>query len=209
MGRRSPRHGYARRLGGLFRSNRSVFLQHQTRVRLRREYLVHCCSPPLHSSRALWFPAHLRLIRRHRSHEQEYNDPAHAKEAVAKYNEGHFLGAQIKVEFSLARAPESSSKGGSEPPTPYSANAMPPLLGAPPSSTSGCFVCGSPDHWARECPDADKMPLRNPPGSDRPSDARKPMWINGCVLFCLVSSPLLRWFSARSGSVYEVNGSCF
>ncbi|GAA5846015.1 hypothetical protein JCM3766R1_001338 [Sporobolomyces carnicolor] len=109
----------------------------------------------------------------------EYNDPAHAKEAVAKYNEGHFLGAQIKVEFSLARAPESSSKGGSEPPTPYSANAMPPLLGAPPSSTSGCFVCGSQDHWARECPDADKMPLRNPPGSDRPSDARKPMWING------------------------------
>ncbi|GAA5908664.1 uncharacterized protein JCM6883_004131 [Sporobolomyces salmoneus] len=108
----------------------------------------------------------------------EYNDPTHAKEAVDRYNEGHFLGAQIKVELSLARAPESAtSKGGSEPP---SSNPFPlPLLGAPPSSKSGCFVCGSLDHWARECPDADKMPLRNPPGSDRPSDARKPMWING------------------------------
>ncbi|GAA5955534.1 hypothetical protein JCM3765_006807 [Sporobolomyces pararoseus] len=108
----------------------------------------------------------------------EYNDSAHAQEAVAKYNEGHFLGAQIKVELSLARAPDSSSKGGSEPPAGYPGS-VPPLLGAPPSATSGCFVCGSPDHWARECPDSDKMPLRNPPGSDRPSDSRKPMWING------------------------------
>lgn len=36
---------------------------------------------------------------------QEYVDPAHAAEAVAKYNEGHFLGSQIKVELSLARTP--------------------------------------------------------------------------------------------------------
>ncbi|GAA6025421.1 hypothetical protein JCM11491_003509 [Sporobolomyces phaffii] len=87
----------------------------------------------------------------------EYNDPAHAQEAVAKYNEGHFLGAQIKVELSLARAPESSSKGGSEPPAPYSGPSGP-----------GYGSNGN-----------DKMPQRNPPGSDRPSDARKPMWING------------------------------
>lgn len=96
------------------------------------------------------------------------------------------MGAQIKVELSLARAP-SSSKGGSEPPTPYpdhAATPMPPIIGAPNGgvNNSGCFVCGSHDHWARECPDSDKMPQRNPPGSDRPSDARKPMWINGCVL---------------------------
>lgn len=95
------------------------------------------------------------------------------------------MGAQIKVELSLARAP-SSSKGGSEPPTPYpdhAATPMPPIIGAPNGgvNNSGCFVCGSHDHWARECPDSDKMPQRNPPGSDRPSDARKPMWINGCV----------------------------
>ncbi|GAA5870978.1 hypothetical protein JCM16303_001649 [Sporobolomyces ruberrimus] len=115
----------------------------------------------------------------------EYNDPAHAKEAVAKYNEGHFLGAQIKVELSLARAPEGSSKAGSEPSTPFPNHSAPPppvpLVGLPVggANSSGCFVCGSPDHWARECPDADKMPQRNPPGSDRPSDARKPMWING------------------------------
>ncbi|GAA5891428.1 hypothetical protein JCM5296_006524 [Sporobolomyces johnsonii] len=66
----------------------------------------------------------------------EYTDPAHATEAVAKYNEGHFLGAQIKVELSLARA-------------------------AAPKQEEA------------------KVPQKNPPGSDRPSDSRKPMWING------------------------------
>jgi hypothetical protein len=39
------------------------------------------------------------------SSSQEYEDPGHAAEAVAKYNDGHFLGSQIKVELSLARAP--------------------------------------------------------------------------------------------------------
>lgn len=34
---------------------------------------------------------------------QDYTDPASAAEAVAKYHEGHFLGAQIKVELSHAR----------------------------------------------------------------------------------------------------------
>ncbi|KAM0749754.1 hypothetical protein T439DRAFT_326634 [Meredithblackwellia eburnea MCA 4105] len=65
----------------------------------------------------------------------EYVDPACAAEAVAKYHEGHFLGAQIKVELSHARQ-------------------------APPK---------------RE----ERAPQRNPPGSDRPSDTRKPMYING------------------------------
>ncbi|GAA5973661.1 hypothetical protein JCM11641_005067 [Rhodosporidiobolus odoratus] len=67
----------------------------------------------------------------------EYEDPGHAAEAVAKYNDGHFLGSQIKVELSLARAPGGKNAHQDIP---------------------------------RE---------RNPPGSDRPSDARKPMWING------------------------------
>ncbi|GAA5827731.1 hypothetical protein JCM5353_002285 [Sporobolomyces roseus] len=133
----------------------------------------------------------------------EYNDPAHATEAVAKYNEGHFLGAQIKVELSLARAP-SSSKGGSEPPTPYpdhAATPMPPIIGAPNGgvNNSGCFVCGSHDHWARECPDSDKMPQRNPPGSDRPSDARKPMWINGSKGGSGRAPPLNRPLPPRGG----------
>ncbi|BGP37298.1 hypothetical protein JCM10449v2_001203 [Rhodotorula kratochvilovae] len=66
----------------------------------------------------------------------EYVDPAHAAEAVAKYNEGHFLGSQIKVELSLARQPASKD-------------------------------------------DLQKLQPRNAPGSDRPSDPRKPMWING------------------------------
>lgn len=35
---------------------------------------------------------------------QDYTEPASAAEAVAKYHEGHFLGAQIKVELSHARA---------------------------------------------------------------------------------------------------------
>ena len=113
------------------------------------------------------------------------------------------MGAQIKVELSLARAP-SSSKGGSEPPTPYpdhAATPMPPIIGAPNGgvNNSGCFVCGSHDHWARECPDSDKMPQRNPPGSDRPSDARKPMWINGCVrtvsLSCIEATHLFSTLS--------------
>ncbi|GAA6062697.1 hypothetical protein JCM10212_004755 [Sporobolomyces blumeae] len=109
----------------------------------------------------------------------EYNDPAHAQEAVAKYNEGHFLGAQIKVEFSLARAPPNKA-GSDAGASPYPESAPSTTVpGLPVVNSSGCFVCGSLRHWARECPDADKMPQRNPPGSDRPSDARKPMWING------------------------------
>ncbi|GAA5924885.1 uncharacterized protein JCM15063_005759 [Sporobolomyces koalae] len=111
----------------------------------------------------------------------EYTDPAHAQEAVAKYHEGHFLGAQIKVELSLARAP-STGKGSEPPVPPYRSSVPPPSSssnGTPGVNAGGCFVCGSHDHWARECPDSDKFPQRNPPGSDRPSDVRKPMWING------------------------------
>ncbi|KAL8281550.1 hypothetical protein RQP46_006234 [Phenoliferia psychrophenolica] len=70
----------------------------------------------------------------------EYTEAASAAEAVAKYHEGHFLGAQIKVELSLARQ-------------------------APPKPVYGA--------------DDSKPPSRNPPGSDRPSDSRKPMFING------------------------------
>ncbi|GAA5830984.1 hypothetical protein JCM11251_005100 [Rhodosporidiobolus azoricus] len=73
----------------------------------------------------------------------EYQEPGHAAEAVAKYNEGHFLGSQIKVELSLARAP---------------GNAKPDMGRGPPA--------GMP-----------REPF--PPGSDRPTDPRKPMWING------------------------------
>ncbi|GAA5841562.1 hypothetical protein JCM9279_000687 [Rhodotorula babjevae] len=71
----------------------------------------------------------------------EYVDPAHAAEAVAKYNEGHFLGSQIKVELSLARQPLAKDE----------LKALANRNGAQP----------------------------NAPGSDRPSDPRKPMWING------------------------------
>lgn len=46
-----------------------------------------------------WTPSLITAL----SFAQEYEDPAHAAEAVAKYNEGHFLGSQIKVELSLAR----------------------------------------------------------------------------------------------------------
>ncbi|GAA6000637.1 hypothetical protein JCM10207_004587 [Rhodosporidiobolus poonsookiae] len=70
----------------------------------------------------------------------EYTDGSHAAEAVAKYNEGHFLGSQIKVELSLARAPGNAKE-----------------------------VSRGPG------PGQEKFP----PGSDRPSDPRKPMWING------------------------------
>ncbi|KAK4702854.1 hypothetical protein P7C70_g3370, partial [Phenoliferia sp. Uapishka_3] len=73
----------------------------------------------------------------------EYKEPEAAAEAVAKYHEGHFLGAQIKVELSHARLP-------------------------PPKATPGAHK--AEDGKPRE---------RNPPGSDRPSDARKPMHING------------------------------
>ncbi|BGP13341.1 hypothetical protein JCM10213v2_001260 [Rhodosporidiobolus nylandii] len=73
----------------------------------------------------------------------EYVDGAHAAEAVAKYNEGHFLGSQIKVELSLARAPANKTDMSRGPP--------------------------------RSGPNNEPFP----PGSDRPSDARKPMWING------------------------------
>ncbi|ORY90932.1 hypothetical protein BCR35DRAFT_109955 [Leucosporidium creatinivorum] len=67
----------------------------------------------------------------------EYLDAACAAEAVAKYHEGHFLGAQIKVELSHQRAPVARGDEGG------------------------------------------RFPSRNPPGSDRPSDSRKPMHING------------------------------
>lgn len=33
-----------------------------------------------------------------------------------------------------------------------------------------------------------RVATRNPPGSDRPSDARKPMWINGG---CVIALPAL------------------
>lgn len=62
---------------------------------------------------ALWYgtsdperaiqPVRAGILTRTRARSQEYADPAHAAEAVAKYNEGHFLGSQIKVELSLAR----------------------------------------------------------------------------------------------------------
>lgn len=45
---------------------------------------------------------------------QEYEDPAHAAEAVAKYNEGHFLGSQIKVELSLARTDLPKESGSAD-----------------------------------------------------------------------------------------------
>lgn len=75
------------------------------------------------------------------------------------------MGAQIKVELSHARAAPHKDSGA-------------PLDGTP--GGTGCYVCGLGEHWARECPQEGKMaPVRNPPGSDRPSDPRKPMHING------------------------------
>ncbi|GAA5884846.1 hypothetical protein JCM6882_007119 [Rhodosporidiobolus microsporus] len=77
----------------------------------------------------------------------EYHEPGHAAEAVNKYNEGHFLGSQIKVELSLARAPGAVKPG-------------PDMNRGRPQGPLG-----------------PQEPF--PPGSDRPSDPRKPMWING------------------------------
>ena len=85
---------------------------------------------------------------------------------MAKYHEGHFLGAQIKVELSHARAPPHKDSGA-------------PADGS--AGGSGCYICGLDGHWAKDCPEAGtgKLPVRNPPGSDRPTDVRKPMHING------------------------------
>ncbi|KAI5477419.1 Glycosyl hydrolase, family 88 [Pseudohyphozyma bogoriensis] len=99
----------------------------------------------------------------------EFTEASAAADAVAQYNEGFFLGAQIKVELSHARAPPPKGPGGPGGPSGRVDN----------SSKDGCYLCGDPNHWARECPNEGMMPMRNPPGSDRPSDSRKPMHING------------------------------
>jgi hypothetical protein len=107
------------------------------------------------------------------SRSQEYEQPGHAAEAVAKYNEGHFLGSQIKVELSLARAPIGKNDGPGVL-TSYSRLRIELTLPDPQNGNAGAL----PPHLRGP----------NPPGSDRPSDPRKPMWINGSVTSPLPTS---------------------
>lgn len=147
-----------------------MYLHHQARFRLRRAslFLPTTFEPVPRAS--LWDDdadslAHPFVL----FHSQEYVDPAHAAEAVAKYNEGHFLGSQIKVELSLARQP--LAKDG-------------------PLSSSLSFSPHQTRRLLTLCDEAELKALANrngaqpnAPGSDRPSDPRKPMWINGSVFF--------------------------
>ena len=88
---------------------------------------------------------------------QDYKLPEHAAEAVAKYHEGHFLGAQIKVEISHAKSGAKSA----------------------PVNGECCILELLEDSADPIRVEEGRIVVRNPPGSDRPSDTRKPMHING------------------------------
>ncbi|GAA94591.1 uncharacterized protein L969DRAFT_96219 [Mixia osmundae IAM 14324] len=69
----------------------------------------------------------------------EFGTEQHALDAVSKYNDGHFLGAQIKVEVSKRPRFRQQENG------------------------LGCFKCGETSHWARECPNVRNGKLIRPP----------------------------------------------
>eukprot|EP00163_Fabomonas_tropica_P010118 TRINITY_DN2014_c0_g1_i2.p2 TRINITY_DN2014_c0_g1~~TRINITY_DN2014_c0_g1_i2.p2 ORF type:complete len:192 (+),score=30.81 TRINITY_DN2014_c0_g1_i2:169-744(+) len=54
-----------------------------------------------------------------------------AEDAIRELDGRDLAGDRIQVEFSRSRGPPGGRDGGGR---------------------SGCFTCGSPDHWARDCP---------------------------------------------------------
>ncbi|KAH9809970.1 hypothetical protein DFH28DRAFT_514641 [Melampsora americana] len=72
----------------------------------------------------------------------EFDNPQSAADAVTKYHEGHFLGAQIKVEL---------SHGGSR-----------PRHIAVAANPEACYSCGHAGHRARDCQEADPTLQRRP-----------------------------------------------
>ncbi|KAH8928514.1 hypothetical protein BT69DRAFT_526552 [Atractiella rhizophila] len=80
----------------------------------------------------------------------EYEYPSSARDAIAKYHEGHFLGAQIRVELSTSHhAPVPNHKKSFSAPDAVSQRKK--RASKVKEGSEACYKCGLAGHWPRDC----------------------------------------------------------